>query len=124
MSKQFEQLEILYRQILVISKEIKELISKSDYDGVLSQEEYKTQLISRVTLAQKTVTLSEEENEIIKNMRAEIAKSEEENLNLMKRLRDSTLIELKALNNQSKITNKYMPPSEPQEGSICDYTSD
>ena len=124
MSKQFEQLEILYRQILVISKEIKELISKSDYDGILSQEEYKTQLISRVTLAQKTVTLSEEENEIIKNMRAEIAKSEEENLNLMKRLRDSTLIELKALNNQSKITNKYMPPSEPQEGSICDYTSD
>jgi len=35
------------------------------------------------------------------------------------------MIELKLANNQSKITNKYITQSdEPQEGTICDYTSD
>ena len=124
MSKQFEQLELLYKQIYTISQEIKKLIDKSDYDGVLLQEEYKTQLISRAVLANKTVSLSEQENEIIKKMRAQIAESESNNLTRMERLRDNTLIELKAANNQAKISNKYVQTDNPQEGTICDYTSD
>ena len=125
MSEQFEQLEILYKQILFISKEVKKYIDKSDFDEVLSKENYKSTLMSRVFLAQKTVSLNNEEKEIIENLKSQILSSEENNIKVMEKLRDNTMIELKLANNQSKITNKYITQSdEPQEGTICDYTSD
>lgn len=125
MSEQFEQLEILYKQILFISKEVKKYIDKSDFDEVLSKENYKSTLMSRVLLAQKTVSLNNEEKEIIENLKSQILSSEENNIKVMEKLRDNTMIELKLANNQSKITNKYITQSdEPQEGTICDYTSD
>lgn len=125
MSKQFEQLEFLHKQILLISQKIRNYIEKENYDEVLSQENYKSQLNLRVELAQKTIDLTEEETNIIKQLRSQIAESEKTNLDMMTELRDKIVVELKALNSQSKISNKYaQKPEEPQEGTICDYTSD
>ncbi|MBR1681673.1 hypothetical protein IJ707_07780 [bacterium] len=123
MSKQFEQLEILYKQILTVSNNIKTSIDKDDYDELLSQEAYKAQLISRVNLAKKTIKLSDEEAIEINNLRNEILSQEKENLEKIQLLRDKTLAELKSLNSQNKITNKY-EQIEAEEGTICDYTSD
>jgi len=124
MSKQFEQLELLYKQILYISKEIKKYIDKTDYDEVLSQANQKSQLVLRANLAKKTIELTAEEENVIENLRKQILENEEINIKLMSKLRDSTIVELKALNNQTKLTNKYEQNEEPQEGTICDYTSD
>jgi len=123
MSKQFEQLVILYKQILTASNNIKISISNDDYDEVLSQEAYKAQLISRVNLAKKTIKLTDEETIEINNLRTKILSQEKENLEKIQYLRDKTLAELKSLNSQNKIINKY-EQIEVEEGTICDYTSD
>ena len=124
MSKQFEQIEILYKQILYISKEIKKYIDKADYDEVLYQENQKSQLMSKVLLVQKTFSLTDSESEIINGLKSQILKNEENNINLLKNLRDNAMIELKLANNQAKFANKYEQIDEQQEGTICDYTSD
>ncbi|MBR1942532.1 flagellar protein FliT [bacterium] len=123
MSKQFEQLEILYKQVLNLSKEIKLLIFNEKYDDVVAQEAYKSQIVSKITLVKKTVKLSDEEKNAINELKKEILFQEKENLNHLKELREKTLTELKNISNKSKVSNKY-EQIEPTEGTICDYTSD
>jgi len=123
MSKQFEQLEILYKQVLNLSKEIKLLIFNEKYDDVVAQEAYKSQIVSKITLVKKTVKLSDEEKNLINELKKEILFQEKENLNHLKELREKTLTELKNISSKSKVSNKY-EQIEPTEGTICDYTSD
>lgn len=123
MSKQFEQLKLLYTQIFNTSQKIKNLIDKEDFEQIESLENYKSQLVQKVTAVKKTVALSEEENGNIQDLKSEILKSEKENLERIKSMRDKTLTELKKINSQSRISNKYNN-NEAVEGSICDYTSD
>lgn len=123
MSKQFEQLELLYKQILTTSNEVKKMIDKEDYESVLMQEKHKTQLVSKVALVKKTVELSDEEKSAIENLKTQILKQEKENLDRMKILRDKTSLELHKENSKEKILNKY-EQIEYEKGSICDYVSD
>lgn len=123
MSKQFEQLELLYKQILTTSNEVKKMIDKEDYESVLMQEKHKTQLISKVSLVKKTVELSDEEKSAIENLKTQILKQEKENLDRMQILRDKTSLELHKENSKEKILNKY-EQIEYEKGSICDYVSD
>lgn len=123
MSKQFEQLELLYKQILTTSNEVKKMIDKEDYESVLMQEKHKTQLVSKVSLVKKTVELSDEEKSAIENLKTQILKQEKENLDRMKILRDKTSLELHKENSKEKILNKY-EQIEYEKGSICDYVSD
>ena len=80
-------------------------------------------LYQELTLQKKTIKLSDEEAIEINNLRNEILSQEKENLEKIQLLRDKTLAELKSLNSQNKITNKY-EQIEAEEGTICDYTSD
>lgn len=123
MSKQFEQLELLYKQILTTSNEVKKMIDNEDYESVLMQEKHKTQLVSKVSLVKKTVELSGEEKSAIENLKTQILKQEKENLDRMKILRDKTSLELHKENSKEKILNKY-EQIEYEKGSICDYVSD
>lgn len=123
MSKQFEQLKLLYTQIFNTSQKIKNLIDKEDFEQIESLENYKSQLVQKVTAVKKTVALSEEENGNIQELKSEILNSEKENLERIQTMRDKTLTELKKINSQSRISNKYNN-NEAVEGSICDYTSD
>ena len=54
MSKQFEQLLVLYNQILATSTEVKNLILKEDYNEAISREAHKSQLVEKVTFLKKT----------------------------------------------------------------------
>lgn len=123
MSKQFEQLELLYKQILTTSNEVKKMIDKEDYESVLMHEKHKTQLVYKVSLVKKTVDLSDEEKSAIENLKTQILKQEKENLDRMKLLRDKTSLELQKENSKDKILNKY-EQVEYEKGSICDYVSD
>lgn len=123
MSEQFEQLKLLYQQILSVSQRTKAAIDKSDYDEAVSNENYKTQLVSKLMLVKRSVALSDDESTIINELKQQILDLEKENLDIISDLRDKTLQELKAINSQNKIANKYNQ-TEAIEGTICDYTSD
>ena len=123
MSKQFEQFELLYKQILTTSNEVKKMIDAEDYESVLMHEKHKTQLVSKVSLVKKTVELTEEEKSVIEDLKTQILKQEKENLDRMKILRDKTSAELQKENNKEKILNKY-EQVEVEKGTICDYISD
>ncbi len=123
MSKQFEQFELLYKQIFTTSNEVKKMIDAEDYESVLMLEKHKTQLVSKVLLVKKTVELTEEENSVIEDLKTQILKQEKENLDKMKILRDKISVELQKENSKEKIINKY-EQIEYEKGTICDYTSD
>lgn len=123
MSKQFEQFEMLYKQVLATSKEISTLIDEENYDEVLSRENHKAQLLSKISIVEKTLNLSDEENSAICNLKSELLHQEKENLDRMQILRDGTIVALKKEIDKEKISNKY-EQDEYETGTICDYTSD
>ncbi len=120
MTKQFDQLKILYKQILATSVEIKNLIERENYDEALSRETHKSQLINKVNFVKNTFDLSDFEQSTLRKVVEDIQKQEMENLENLKTLKDDAAAKLKALNAKSKITNKYSGDIEPQEGSILD----
>lgn len=122
MAKQFDQLKILYKQILAISVEIKKLIDKENYDEILSKETHKTQLINKVNIVRKSFVFTDFEQSTLKKIIGDIQKQEMENLSRIKDLKVETALKLKTLNAKSKITNKYSGDTEPQEGSILDFS--
>ncbi|MGN0018700.1 MAG: hypothetical protein ACI37S_06635 [Candidatus Gastranaerophilaceae bacterium] len=123
MSKQFEQLEILYKQILATSLEIKSLIDREMYDEAVFKEAHKSQLISKVAFLKKQLVFSESEKEIIEKYREEIKTQENENMEKLESLRSDVLIKLKASQAKEKVNNVY-DQIEPESGTIIDYTSD
>lgn len=123
MSKQFEQLEILYKQILATSLEIKSLIDREMYDEAVFKEAHKSQLISKVAFLKKQLVFSESEKEIIEKYREEIKTQENENMEKLESLRSDVLIKLKASQAKEKVNNVY-DQIEPESGTIVDYTSD
>lgn len=123
MSKQFEQFELLYKQVLATSKEIKTLIDEQNYDEILSREGHKGQLVSKISLVEKTLDLSEEQKVSIEDLRAQILAQDKENIERMQTLRDETFMELKKENEKEKFANKY-EQKDYETGTICDYTSD
>ncbi len=123
MSKQFEQLLVLYNQILATSTEVKNLILKEDYNEAISREAHKSQLVEKVTFLKKQLVLSEEEKQKINSVNEKILTQESEVLEGLKTLRQEVALKLQTTQKQSKLSNIY-DNEMPNEGSICDYTSD
>lgn len=123
MLKQFEQFEMLYKQLFEVSSEVKTLIEEQNYDEVFFKEKYKNQLIEKISIIKNTLELSDEEKDIIEKLKSKILLSDKENLDKIQSLRDETSIALRQEQEKTKITNKY-EQIEYEKGSICDYTSD
>ena len=123
MSKQFEHLEILYKQILKISLNIKNLVVNDDFDSIVFEESRKSQLISKVAFLKKQVNLDDDERIVIEKIREKILAQEDENLTQLSNLREDVLQKIKAISAKEKVMNKY-ENTESESGTICDYISD
>lgn len=122
MTKQFEHLKILYKQILATSQGIKNLIEKENYDEALSREMHKTQLIDKVNIVKNSFKLTDFESSTLRKIVEDIQKQEQENLARLQELKSDVALKLKNLNAKNKITNKYAGNIEPEEGSILDFS--
>ena len=121
MTKQFDQLKMLYKQVLATSIEVKNFIEKENYDEALSRETHKAQLISKINIVKNSFDLTDFEQSTLRKIVEDIQKQEMENISTVKDLKDDIALKLKALKAKSKITNKYSGDTEPQEGSILDF---
>ena len=121
MTKQFEQLKMLYKLILATTVKVKKFIEKENYDEALSRETHKAQLISKINIVKNSFDLTDFEQSTLRKIVEDIQKQEMENISTVKDLKDDTALKLKALKAKSKITNKYSGDTEPQEGSILDF---
>ena len=61
MSIQFEQIQILYNQLLNSVKEVKNYISNEDYDNAILKENYISILVQKINFLKKTVKLEDDE---------------------------------------------------------------
>lgn len=122
MTKQFDQLKMLYKQVLATSVEVKKFIEKENYDEALSRETHKAQLIGKINIVKNSFDLTDFEQSTLRKIVEDIQKQEMENLENLKELKEDTALKLKAMNAKSKITNKYSGDTEPQEGSILDFS--
>lgn len=122
MTKQFEHLKILYKQILATSTEIKKLIERENYDEALSRETHKSQLIDKVNIVKNSFNLTDFEKSTLQKIVEDIQKQEQENLEKLQTLKSDVVLKLKNLNTKNKIANKYSGNIEPEEGSILDFS--
>lgn len=120
MKKQFEQLKMLYNQVLATSKEIKKLIENNNYEDALSREMHKAKLIKSIDIVKKTLNFTVEEKKTLSVIIEEIKKQELENLNKLQENKEETSAQIQYISAQQKILAKYVSMEQNSEGSIID----
>ncbi|MGN1153401.1 MAG: hypothetical protein ACI4S3_05175 [Candidatus Gastranaerophilaceae bacterium] len=120
MKKQFEQLKMLYNQVLATSKEIKKLIENNSYEEALSREMHKAKLIKSIDIVKKTLNFTVEEKKTLSVIIEEIKKQELENLNKLQENKEETSAQIQYISAQQKILAKYVSMEQNSEGSIID----
>lgn len=123
MSKQFEQIKVLYNQIINTSVEFRNLINRGDVDEAILRDMHRSQLVEKAAFQKKMVNFTEDEKKILNNLNEQIELLNHENVKLLENIKAGILDELKLTMAKTKIENKY-EQSIPESGSICDYTSD
>lgn len=122
MSVQFEQIKLLYNQLLNSVVEVKDYISNEEYDYAILKENYISTLVEKINYVKKTVNLQDDELNILKEISDKISEIESENIQNLENSKLTVLQEIKKLNNQDKISAKYNIDSDETGGSICDYS--
>lgn len=122
MSIQFEQIQILYNQLLNSVKEVKNYISNEDYDNAILKENYISILVQKINFLKKTVKLEDDELHILNEISNKIMEIENENISKLESSKQLVLQQIKKLNNQDKLSAKYAADSEQDGGSIYDYS--
>lgn len=123
MSKQFEQIKVLYNQIINTSVEFRNLINRGDVDEAILRDMHRSQLVEKAAFQKKMVNFTEDEKKILNSLNEQIELLNHENVKLLENIKAGILDELKLTMAKTKIENKY-EQSIPESGSICDYTSD
>ncbi len=122
MSEQFEQIKLLYNQLLNSVMEVKNYISKEEFEYAISKESYISTLIQKINFLKKTIKLQDSEQITLKEISSQIEKIENENIIKLENSKQLIFQQIKNLNNRDKLSAKYTIESDQNGGSICDYS--
>lgn len=122
MSIQFEQIKILYNQLLNSAIEVKNYISNEEYDYAISKESHIATLVEKINFLKKTVKLEDDELNVLNEISNQIMEIENNNIKNLENSKQLILQQIKTLNNKDKLSAKYTVEPEQNGGSICDYS--
>ena len=122
MSVQFEQIKLLYNQLLNSVTEVKAYINREEFDDAISKENYIATLVQKINFLKKTVNLQDEELNILKEISDKITEIQNDNIQHIENSKQLITQQIKNLNNKDKLSAKYTIDSEQNSGSICDYS--
>lgn len=102
-------LKLLYEQFLKQNTYIRDLILKDDWESVDIAVQEKEKLIRQIVRFEKPRLKDIKENQELNDMRLNLIKLEEDNIDLVKSLKDKALSEISNVKKAKKIMNAYEP---------------
>jgi len=116
---QFNQIELIYNQILNLVNEIAVMVEKEEYDAAAAKFEHKDKLVKQLSMTKKTVKFSEEEKLKMQSIENVIKETDENMLENLKKLRVEVANELKITKKRLKLSSAY-ERSTKRKGAIID----
>ena len=119
---QFEQLKMLYKQLINISLEEDELVDKKAFEELEERLNYKNRLIEQVIILKKMVKFSPEEAAEFSTLETTYRENEEKNIEKFSKIRDDLATKLKSTNSDIKLKSAYSKVQKTNQGSLLDYS--
>lgn len=105
----FNHIKLLYEQLLKMNTYIKDLINAKDWDSIGFAVRDKEILMDKILKFEKTRTQDIKENEELNETRTRLFNLEKANLELIKKMKEEALQELKGVKKTKKVINAYEP---------------
>lgn len=105
----FNHIKLLYEQLLKMNTYIKELINAKDWDSIGFAVRDKEILMDKILKFEKTRTQDIKESPELNATRTKLFNLEKANLELIKKMKEEALEELKGVKKTKKVINAYEP---------------
>lgn len=119
---QFQNLELLYNQLLNLADEIKMMVDKEQYEEAVEKMQYKDKLIKKLINTKKTVVFSPEDQEKLELIEKRLQEKEQNNIKLADKIFQEMGENLNKTKNKVKISSAYSVQNETSRGVFVDTT--
>ena len=119
---QYEQLKLLYNQIINITVEEDKLFDNKAFQELDALLSHKNNLINQIVILVKNIKLSNAEQTEIQELECKYKENEERNIEKFSKVRDTLGLELKKTNKNLKLKNAYAKAIKSNQGSILDLS--
>ena len=119
---QFENIELIYRQYINLTKEINIMIQNEDYQKATEKLKDKDKLTKRLSVAKKTTKLTNEENQKLKEIEEKLIENNKRNIIYLKKLKQEVAEKLKKTKKQVKISSAYSLRPKKKQGRLIDVS--
>ena len=119
---QFSQLELLFNEYLILSKEIDSLIQNENYTQAVEDIKDRDKLVKKIFLAKKTATVDKEQEQKLQLIEKQMEENEKKHLSSLKTLHKDIGDQIKNTKGQIKISGAYSMPHKNDSGIFVDVT--
>lgn len=119
---QFQNLELLYNQLLNLADEIKMMVDKEQYDEAVEKMQYKDKLIKKLINTKKTVVFSPEDQEKLELIEKKLQEKEQNNIELANKIFKEMGENLNKTKSKVKISSAYSVQNETARGMFIDIS--
>lgn len=119
---QFQNLELLYNQLLNLADEIKMMVDKEQYEEAVEKMQYKDKLIKKLINTKKTVVFLPEDQEKLELIEKRLQEKEQNNIELANRIFKEMGENLNKTKSKVKISSAYSVQNETNRGIFVDIT--
>lgn len=119
---QFQNLELLYNQLLNLADEIKMMVDKEQYEEAVEKMQYKDKLIKKLINTKKTVVFSPEDQEKLELIETRLQEKEQNNIKLANKIFQEMGENLNKTKNKVKISSAYSVQNETNRGIFVDIS--
>lgn len=119
---QFQNLEILYNQLINLADEIKMMVDKEQYEEAVEKMQYKDKLIKKLINTKKTVVFSLEDQEKLELIEKKLQEKEQNNIDLANKIFEEMGQNLNKTKKKVKISSAYSVQNETARGMFVDIT--
>lgn len=107
----YNHLKLLYEKFSAANKHIKKLIKENNWDSVEVAVQEKDALIRQIIFFEKPRLQQIKNNQELNKIRLELIELEKQNIELVKKMKEELLSNLKQVKTAKKVLNAYEPAS-------------
>ncbi|MBP7212026.1 hypothetical protein KBA27_04250 [bacterium] len=119
---QFEQLKMLYKQLINISEEENQLVDKRNFDELNLRLNYKDKIVKQVVMLKKSIKFSPENIEELKCYEQKFKENEVRNIKKFTAIRNELGKKLNDTNQNIKLKSAYAKVKKENSGSMLDLS--
>lgn len=119
---QYDQLKLLYNQLINLTEEENKLVEAKAYQEIDSMLVYKAKLIRRVVVLKNMIEFTPHEAEEFSQIEQKYKQNEERNIQKFSKIKDELGLKLKNTQKNINLKSAYAKEKKERQGSLLDYT--